>query len=384
MPDRADAFLLGAGRILQAASEMYGDVLDHPGELGDAREVTLAAQLEKFLPRRYTLATGVVLGPRQTHSAQQDIVIFDRDAYPVFSYGSGLMVVPESLYGTLSVKSRLRSDELGTCVEDAARLKAFVADACPARGEPLHGVVGYRTDGPWESLLNAYVAHVETAEDHRRIDFICDLTGHLCLDATIFGDPERLPPSIRPRSHVMGMRHRACVVEVPQSAFPDLYKILLHALSIQVLGSAPTYTVSSPLEAEIPVLPEVPPPFHATFSGKSVDLVLIAGQAGQFSAIYLNDGSEPWIPGRIFLSAAEPPNPEGWRGQRAWASGWFSAEHYATISATVGPGQNGFFIYDVFVPPGTAPGTYRFYAEIRTSDGRVISDLRWAHTAYVR
>jgi adhesin/invasin len=41
----------------------------------------------------------------------------------------------------------------------------------------------------------------------------------------------------------------------------------------------------------------------------------------------------------------------------AYASGWFSATVYATVSATVPPGSNGFFIYNFVVPTGTAAGT---------------------------
>jgi adhesin/invasin len=41
----------------------------------------------------------------------------------------------------------------------------------------------------------------------------------------------------------------------------------------------------------------------------------------------------------------------------AYASGWFSSTVYATVSTAVGPGQNGFFIWNFTVPAGTAAGT---------------------------
>src|SRR5207248_10443519 len=40
-----------------------------------------------------------------------------------------------------------------------------------------------------------------------------------------------------------------------------------------------------------------------------------------------------------------------------FAKNWFSATVYATVSTTVSPGQNGFFIYNFTVPTGTPAGT---------------------------
>jgi hypothetical protein len=217
----------------------------------------------------------------------------------------------------------------------------------------------------------------------QRIDFICDLSGHLCVDASVFGDPAKLPLPLRGRSHVLGMRHKACAIEVRDIAFPDLYKFLLHALVLQALGEA-THTVSSPVAPELASSPGTGHPYHASFSGKSLDPILAAGQTGQMSAIYFNDGTETWQPGEIFLAIADPPDADGWRGQRNWASEWFSDRYYATITASVPPGHNGFLIYNVHVPVATGPGAYRFYARFETGNGLNLSEVKWAHTVYVR
>ena len=97
----------------------------------------------------------------------------------------------------------------------------------------------------------------------------------------------------------------------------------------------------------------------SSYSGESVFTNQPAGGSGQFSAIFFNDGSTTWAPGVVGLLICDAskttcnvasPN-------AAYASGWFSSTVYATVSATVPPGSNGFFVYNFVVPSGTAAGT---------------------------
>ncbi len=99
--------------------------------------------------------------------------------------------------------------------------------------------------------------------------------------------------------------------------------------------------------------------YSSSYSGESVFTNVAAGGSGQFSAIFFNDGTQAWAPGVVGLLVCLPdkvtcnvasPN-------AAYASGWTSSTVYATVTATVAPGQNGFFIYNFTVPAGTAGGT---------------------------
>ena len=99
--------------------------------------------------------------------------------------------------------------------------------------------------------------------------------------------------------------------------------------------------------------------YSSSYSGESVFTNVAASGSGQFSAIFFNDGTQAWAPGVVGLLICLPdkvtcnvasPN-------AAYASGWYSSTVYATVSATVAPGQNGFFIYNFAVPAGTAGGT---------------------------
>ena len=97
----------------------------------------------------------------------------------------------------------------------------------------------------------------------------------------------------------------------------------------------------------------------SSYSGESVFTNQPAGGSGQFSAIFFNDGSTTWAPGVVglLICAADKTTCNVTSPNAAYASGWTSATVYATVSATVPPGSNGFFIYNFIVPAGTPAGT---------------------------
>src|SRR5712691_12777496 len=97
----------------------------------------------------------------------------------------------------------------------------------------------------------------------------------------------------------------------------------------------------------------------SSYSGESVFTNQPAGGSGQFSAIFFNDGSQTWSPGVVglLICLADKTTCNVTSPNAAYASGWFSSTVYATVSATVPPGSNGFFIYNFVVPAGTPAGT---------------------------
>ncbi|HEV2249938.1 MAG TPA: hypothetical protein VGT60_05485 [Candidatus Limnocylindria bacterium] len=99
--------------------------------------------------------------------------------------------------------------------------------------------------------------------------------------------------------------------------------------------------------------------FDSRYAGESVFTSRPAGQTGQFSAIFFNAGTQAWAPGVVGLmvcladqTTCGVPSPNA-----AYASSWYSPTVYATVTAPVSPGQNGFFVYDFAVPAGTPPNT---------------------------
>ena len=110
--------------------------------------------------------------------------------------------------------------------------------------------------------------------------------------------------------------------------------------------------------------------FDSAYFGESAFLTLGPGQSGQFAVGFNNTGSTGWLTGsssQVDLAICLPdkvtcnvPSPNA-----AFAMNWLSSTAYATTSTTyVGPGQTGFFVYNVKVPAGAAPGTYRFNGDL--------------------
>jgi adhesin/invasin len=99
--------------------------------------------------------------------------------------------------------------------------------------------------------------------------------------------------------------------------------------------------------------------WSSSYSGESVFTNLGPGASGQFSAIFFNDGNQTWAPGVVglLICAADKVTCNVASPNAAYASGWTSSTVYATVTASVAPGQNGFFIYNFVVPAGTPAGT---------------------------
>ena len=106
--------------------------------------------------------------------------------------------------------------------------------------------------------------------------------------------------------------------------------------------------------------------YSSSYAGESVFTANAAGETGQMSAIFFNDGTQPWAPGTIgLLVCAADKITCNVPSNLGYKSGWYSDTVYATVTSTVAPGQNGFFIYDFTVPAGTAPGTVTtFYGDV--------------------
>ncbi len=99
--------------------------------------------------------------------------------------------------------------------------------------------------------------------------------------------------------------------------------------------------------------------YSSSYAGESVFEGIAPGGTGQFSAIFFNDGTQAWSAGVVGLLICMPDkvtcNVASLNA--AYASGWYSTTVYATVTSTVAPGQNGFFIYNFVVPAATPAGT---------------------------
>ena len=106
--------------------------------------------------------------------------------------------------------------------------------------------------------------------------------------------------------------------------------------------------------------------YSSSYAGESVFTQNQVGETGQMSAIFFNDGSQAWSPGVVgLLVCAADKVTCNVSANGTFAKNWFSPTVYATVTTTVGAGQNGFFVYDFTVPAGTPNGTVTtFYGDV--------------------
>ena len=79
------------------------------GEEGRYKEAVLKNILSKFLPKKYSMATGFVINKNKEISTQIDILIYD-NAFPVlFSEGDFVVVLADSVKAIIEVKSSIQN-----------------------------------------------------------------------------------------------------------------------------------------------------------------------------------------------------------------------------------------------------------------------------------
>ncbi len=161
-----DGLFLAQQEAMRAALEAERDVIDHPGLKGSASEGRWRELLETHLPRRYRVATGVVVDHEGRKSRQTDVIIHDAQYCPLFRKHGGLSYVPaESVYAVLDVKQVVDAESLrdaalkARSVRRLSRTSGTIIDRgreMPPREPPpiLAGIVAL-TSG-WSSGLGAH------------------------------------------------------------------------------------------------------------------------------------------------------------------------------------------------------------------------------------
>jgi len=110
--------------------------------------------------------------------------------------------------------------------------------------------------------------------------------------------------------------------------------------------------------------------YDSAYFGESAFLTMGPGQSGQFAVGFNNTGSTGWLTGSasqvdLTVCLSDKTTCNTTSPNAAWASGWLSSTAYSTTSTTyVGPGQTGYFVYNVMVPTAATPGLYRFNGDL--------------------
>lgn len=167
---------LGHQDQLRAALGADRQAVDHPALKGGASEGHWRTLLDTHLPRRYRVATGVVVDCDGGQSEQIDIIIHDAHYCPVFRDQAGVSFVPaESVYAVLEAKQEVNALYLRAAAEKAESVRRLRRTSAPIfeRGKEkpprdlppiLAGVVALASnwvDGLGSSFCEQLAVHTE-------------------------------------------------------------------------------------------------------------------------------------------------------------------------------------------------------------------------------
>jgi len=130
--------------ISSAAQQLRKDFAEiqkcnpHAGERGSEAEDILKRFLREKLPRRFDVASGIVIGSDNQTSRQTDVIIYDAMNSPVYRTGSRLQILPrDNVASVIEVKSKLNKKELKDAAAKIAVVKALKATPICGADQPV-------------------------------------------------------------------------------------------------------------------------------------------------------------------------------------------------------------------------------------------------------
>ncbi len=170
--------------------------IKHMGERGNEREQGLKCFLENYLPSRYAITTGEIVDREGNTSRQCDLIIYDRLNHPLLLAGKNVRILlAESVFAVIEVKSVLTSTELKDSVEKIKWLKELKRDSNPIPGVVFAYKASVKKD-PMLKVTNELKKLNNGLLGHQYIDLLCVLDSGVIVLDTIFEGYESLPQEL--------------------------------------------------------------------------------------------------------------------------------------------------------------------------------------------
>nr|WP_221376894.1 DUF6602 domain-containing protein [Actinoplanes polyasparticus] len=137
-----DQYWTGALQRLHAEVEVFNRLIAHQGERGRENELALARILERLLPGRLGVGTGLMFDSAGQYSKQMDLLLYDQiDSPTVLAQTNQLLHPVEEIQLAIEVKSRLSLDG----VKDSGQKRASINELVPVEGfqRPMFALFAY-------------------------------------------------------------------------------------------------------------------------------------------------------------------------------------------------------------------------------------------------
>jgi hypothetical protein len=165
---------------LQAEVDSFNRLIAHQGEKGRENELALARILERFVPAKYGIGSGLLIDSAGGYSKQMDIVVYDQADQPALMAQTNQVLFPvEFVHLCIEVKTTVDGSE----ISDALAKRESIRNLSSRRGYPAFALVGYSSTRHPATIAQ----HLRAPSSADRLDIACILQSAIFAAREEFG-----------------------------------------------------------------------------------------------------------------------------------------------------------------------------------------------------
>lgn len=173
----------GVLRRLQAEVDTFNRLINHQGEKGRENELSLARVLERLVPSKYGIGSGLLIDSEGNYSKQMDIIVYDHSEEPALMAQTNQVLFPvENVRLCIEVKTTADKDEIEDAVKKMASIRALKSNG----PYPNFAFVGYQAS----QMAKTIAGHLKAGGQDDRLDFAC------VLQLGMFAAKEKFAPGV--------------------------------------------------------------------------------------------------------------------------------------------------------------------------------------------
>ena len=122
-PKHLKIYYKGVIDRIKIVIESSSKLIEHSGTKGTTSEDILRELLKQFLPRKYSIGSGIIYDRTGNYSKQVDLIIYDSFYHPnVYNQGTSPLFPVDIVYGAIEIKTRL---DLTKAMENIQSIKSL-------------------------------------------------------------------------------------------------------------------------------------------------------------------------------------------------------------------------------------------------------------------
>lgn len=199
-----ESLLESARQKMIADFEIAKRDVPHYGERGEELERVVINWLSNYLPKRYAVGTGFILGLLNEISPQTDAVIYDAFNCPILRYSDKSLILPaDNVAVAIEIKSNLNKQQFEDAVEKTKIIKSLSKSPISefdllsegakkvVQRQTYSILFAFESDTSLETITKWYI---ESFINGRHLDYVCVLCkGWIDLIARPSGSNDYMP-----------------------------------------------------------------------------------------------------------------------------------------------------------------------------------------------